>query len=319
MRAPRRARGLLSRAGMIALLGLSTGTTGYACFRYIALLANVRPYMGWYWPLAVAAGIAVAVGLPWAFVRKARSSSGRWQGLAVTGYVLALGVGMPYYWGVRFNAPPVGVPVALPQPPLWFALMIAGLSAVALTIAAIALLLLVALVEAIAPGLVAGWLRARGIRRASAPRKPGPFVSRNLSRVQCETSTANVPSCRQVLTACVPSANWPSWTRRRPWRTFGCRPATGWRNCEATTVSEGSALTPRCAWLASSEPPNATGHGDRELERPVTLSVRAGPRFWRSLARRSRSRGIEVERYSGSSTGRAGRSRTCTQHGGKCG
>lgn len=51
-------------------------------------------------------------------------------------------------------------PVALPQPPLWFALVIAGLSAVALTIAAIALLLLVILVEAIAPGLVAGCLRA---------------------------------------------------------------------------------------------------------------------------------------------------------------
>ena len=175
MRAPRWARGLLSRAGMIALLVLSTGAVGYACFRYIALLANVRPYMGWYWPLAMAAGIAVAVGLPWMFVRKARNSSGRWQRWAVTGYVLALGAGMPYYWGVRFNAPPAGVPATLPQPPLWFALIIAGLSAVALTIAAIALLLLVVLVEAIAPGLVASRLRARGIRRASAPRKPGPF------------------------------------------------------------------------------------------------------------------------------------------------
>ncbi len=148
---------------------------GYICFRDIALLANVRPYMGWYWPLAVAAGIAGAVGLPWAFVRKARYSSGRWPRLAVTGYVLALGAGMTYYWGVRFNAPPVGVPAALPQPPLWFALVIAGLSAVALTIAAIALLVLVILVQAIAPGPVAGWLRAWGIRRASAPRKPRPF------------------------------------------------------------------------------------------------------------------------------------------------
>ena len=171
-RAPRRARGPLSRAGTIALLGLGTGTTGYACFRYIALLADVRPYMGWYWPLAVAAGIAVAVGLPWAFVRKARSSSGRWQGLAVTGYVLALAAGMPYYWGVRFNAPPAGVPVALPQPPLWFAVIIAGLSAVALTIAAIALLLLVVLLEAIAPGLVAGWLRASRLRPSTSRRQP---------------------------------------------------------------------------------------------------------------------------------------------------
>jgi hypothetical protein len=175
MRAPRRPKGPLSRAGTIALLGLGTGTMGYGCFRYIALLANVRPYMGWYWPLAVAAGIAVAVGLPWAFIRKARNSSGRWQGLAVAGYVLALGVGMPYYWGVRFNAPPVGVPIALPQPPLRFALMIAGLSAVALTIAAITLLLLVILVGTIAPGLFAGPLRVWGIRRASAPRKPRPF------------------------------------------------------------------------------------------------------------------------------------------------
>jgi hypothetical protein len=131
--------------------------------------------MGWYWPLAVAAGIAVAVGLPWAFIRKARSSSGRWQRLAVTGYVVALGCGMTYYWGVRFNAPPVGVPVALPQPPLWFALVIAGLSAVGLTIAAIAVLLLVILVEAIAPGLGAQWLRAWVIRRTSAPRKQRRF------------------------------------------------------------------------------------------------------------------------------------------------
>ncbi|HEX3515379.1 MAG TPA: hypothetical protein VHT26_15405, partial [Trebonia sp.] len=148
---------------------------GYACFRYISLLANVRPYMGWHWPLAVAAGIAVAVGLPSAFIRKAHSSSGRWQGSALTGYVLALGAGMTYYWGVRFNAPLVGVPVALPQPPLWFALVIAGLSAVALTIAAIALLLLVILVEAIAPRLFAGPLRVWSIRRVSAHRKPRPF------------------------------------------------------------------------------------------------------------------------------------------------
>src|SRR6202012_3682190 len=63
----------------------------------------------------------------------------------------------------------------LPQPPLWFAVIIAGLSAVALTIAAIAVLLLVVLLEAIAPGLVAGWLRARRIRRASVARKPGSF------------------------------------------------------------------------------------------------------------------------------------------------
>jgi hypothetical protein len=35
--------------------------------------------------------------------------------------------------------------------------------------------LLVILVGAIAPGLGAGWLRAWGTRRASAPRKPRPF------------------------------------------------------------------------------------------------------------------------------------------------
>ena len=175
MRAPRRAKGQLSRAGTVALLGLATGTMGYACFRYIALLEDVRPYMGWHWPLAVAAGIAVAVGLPWAFVSKARSSSGRWQGLALTGYVLALCIGMRYYWEVRFNAPPVGVPIALPQPPLWFALLIAGLSAVALTSAVIALILLVTLVWSIAPRLAAGRLRALGIRRTSAPWKPRPF------------------------------------------------------------------------------------------------------------------------------------------------
>jgi len=175
LRAPRRATGLLSRAGTVALLGLGTGTLGYGCFRYIALLADVRPYMGWHFPLAVASGIAVAVGLPWAFVTKTRSSSGRWQGFALAAYVLALCTGMRYYWGVRFNAPPVGVPIALPQPPLWFALLIGGLSAVAFTSAVIALLLLVILVGTIAPKLVAGRLRAWRVRRASAPRKPRPF------------------------------------------------------------------------------------------------------------------------------------------------
>jgi hypothetical protein len=175
MREPRRAAGPQSRAGKIALLGPVTGLMGYVCARFIVLLADVRPYMGWYWLLAVVAGIAIAAGLPWAFIRGARRSSGRWQGWALAGYVLALGGGLKYYWSVRFNAPPVGVPVVLPQPPLWFALVVAGLTAVTLTYAAITLLLLVVLAEVIAPGHVGGRIRAWRVRRASAPRKRRPL------------------------------------------------------------------------------------------------------------------------------------------------
>jgi hypothetical protein len=39
------------------------------------LLADVRPYVGWYLLLAVACGIVVAVGLPWMLVRGFRGSA----------------------------------------------------------------------------------------------------------------------------------------------------------------------------------------------------------------------------------------------------
>lgn len=132
---------------------------GYICARLIALLADVRPYMGWYWLLAVAIGIVIAIALPWALVRLARSPA-RWPGWLLVGYAMALIGGMRYYLSLRF-APPSTVPAVLPPPPPGFVLKIAGLSAVTVTVATIALLILAVLVEIAAPGRIGRWLRAR--------------------------------------------------------------------------------------------------------------------------------------------------------------
>ena len=59
-----------SRAGKIALLALGVGITGWASARFAALLADVRPYTGWYWYVAVAAGIVIAVAPVWVLSRR---------------------------------------------------------------------------------------------------------------------------------------------------------------------------------------------------------------------------------------------------------
>lgn len=175
---PKRMRGLRraaprSRAGKLALLAVSIGAMGYICARLIVLLADIRPYTGWYWLLAVASGIGIAVALPWVLVRGARGPAPHpgWL-LLLLGYAMALVVGMQYYLSLRFT-PPGSVPAVLPPPSLWFVLEIAGLSAVTFTLMAITLLMLAVMVEIIAPGPVGGWLRAQRTRRASANRPPG--------------------------------------------------------------------------------------------------------------------------------------------------
>jgi len=139
---------------------------GYVCVRLIMLLADVRPYVGWYLLLAVACGIAVAAGLPWLLASGFRGSA-RWPGWLLFGYTAALVGGMRYYLSLRYT-PPSSVPAVLPPPPWWFVLEIAGLAAVALTVVAITLLILAVLVEVIAPGPVGRWLRAWRTRRAQA-------------------------------------------------------------------------------------------------------------------------------------------------------
>ncbi|HEX6449789.1 MAG TPA: hypothetical protein VF060_10050 [Trebonia sp.] len=146
------------------------------------LLADVRPYIGWYLLLAVAIGIAIAVALPWAIVRGARGS-GRWTGWLLFAYTAALVGGMRYYLSLRFT-PPGNVPAA--QPPLWLVLEIAGLSAVAVTFAAITLLILVTVAEVIAPGPIGRWLRAPLTRRSTARRRPGPVEERIPARLRPE-------------------------------------------------------------------------------------------------------------------------------------
>ena len=158
------------------MLAIALAAMGFICVRLIVLLAEARPYTGWYWPLAVAGGIVAAVSLPWALVRTLRGSA-RWAGWLLVGYVAALGGGMRYYLGLRFT-PPGGVTAARPSPPLWLVLDLAGLSAVTFTFAAITLLVLAAMAEVIAPGPVGGWLRAQRARRAVASRRTGPVDER---------------------------------------------------------------------------------------------------------------------------------------------
>jgi hypothetical protein len=161
---------------------LSIGATGWACARLIVLLTDVRPYAGWYWLLAVASGIVIAVALPWMFVHGARGSA-RWPGWLLLGYTAAIVGGLRYYLSPRFT-PPRTVSAVPPQPQPWFVLEIAGLSAVTLTFAAITLLILAAMVEVIAPGPVGGWLRAQRTRRASPNRPPGPVDERIPARLR---------------------------------------------------------------------------------------------------------------------------------------
>ena len=161
-----------SRAGRLAVLAVAAGVTGYLCARLIVLLADVRPYTGWYWLLALAGGIVIAVAPPWALIRGARRPR-RWLGWLLAGYTVALVGGMRYYLSLRFT-PPSGAPAVLPPPPPWLVLEITGLSAVTFTMAATTLLILVAVAEVFAPGSVRSWLRARHARGAGANRPPGP-------------------------------------------------------------------------------------------------------------------------------------------------
>jgi hypothetical protein len=185
----RRKRGLRlaapqSRAGKLAVLALGAVATGYVCARLIVLLADVRPYTGWYLLPAVAIGIVVAVAFPWACVRAFRSPA-RWAGWLLPVYAMAVVGGMRYYLLLRFT-PPGSVPAVLPPPPLWFVLEIVGLSAVSFSIAAVTLLILAVMAEVIAPGPVGGRVRAWSVRRERAVGHPGSAGARFPARLRAE-------------------------------------------------------------------------------------------------------------------------------------
>jgi hypothetical protein len=165
-----------TRAGKLALLAVAGGATGWVSARFALLLADAGPSAGWYCLLAVAAGIVIAVGLPWALVRGARSparwargraSAARWSAWLLLAYPVVLVGGMRYFLSVRFT-PPSSVPGAQWAPSPQFVLELAGLSAEALTFVAITLLILAVMVEVIAPGPVGRWLRARRPSRPPA-------------------------------------------------------------------------------------------------------------------------------------------------------
>jgi hypothetical protein len=158
-----------SRAAVLALLAVSV--IGYICARLIVLLAEATPYAGWYSLLAIAGGIGIAVGVPWALVRGTRSAL--WPTWLLIAYTMALCGGMKYYASLQFSRPG-SVHGVLPPPSPWFVLQLAGLSAVTLTFVAFTLLLLVIMAIAIAPGPVGGWLRAMRPRRVRVDGHPKP-------------------------------------------------------------------------------------------------------------------------------------------------
>jgi hypothetical protein len=193
----RRLPGRQSRPTQLVCVALGAAALGWASARFWALLAEARPYTGWYWPLALAAGIAVAAA-PIAALRFGLRATARparrpaspasqasqaspvrrrvgWAGWLLLGYAALWLVGVKFYLSVRFIPPPPGVPVAPPSP--WFVLEMTGLAAEAVILAALTLLLLLVMAEIIAPGPVGGWVRARFNRNAPPPRHAQGFAN----------------------------------------------------------------------------------------------------------------------------------------------
>ncbi len=152
-------------------------SAGWACARFALLLADVRPYTGWYWFVAVAAGIVIAVAPVWVlsratvWARAARAARGgrgtaRWPGWLLAGYVLVLIGGIKYYLSLRYTPPPSGVTVAPPS--ALFVFEMAGLAAETLIMVAITLLLLAVTTEIIAPGPLGPWRAAHARERNDA-------------------------------------------------------------------------------------------------------------------------------------------------------
>ena len=170
----RRGNAPQSRAGKVALLALVIGITGWACARFAALLADVRPSTGWYWYLALAAGIVLAVVPPWILSHGtawARADRGRrparWARWLLLGYTIVMLGGIKYYLSLRYTPPPSGAAIAPPSP--LFVLEMTVLAAETLIFAAITLLLLAVTAEIIAPGPVGRWLRSLRKKRTPPP------------------------------------------------------------------------------------------------------------------------------------------------------
>ena len=159
-----------SRAGKLALLAVVVAVAGWGCARFAVLLADVRPYTGGYWFLAIAAGIVLAVGPPWVLARGtrlARRGPARWAAWLLVGYTVALVGGIKYYLSLRYTPPPAGA-IVLPPSPL-FVFEMTGLAAETLVLAAATVLFLAVMAEVIAPGPVGGFVRARFRLRPLAP------------------------------------------------------------------------------------------------------------------------------------------------------
>jgi hypothetical protein len=178
----RRGKAPQSRAGKVAMLALGIGIVGWACARFATLLADVRPYTGWYWYLALAAGIVLAVVPPWILSRgtaRARADRdrrpARWAPWLLLGYMIVMAGGIKYYLSLRYAAPPSGATIAPPSPLIVIEMTV--LAAETLVLAAITLLLLAVTAEIIAPGPVGGWLRARFNQKSPLPRHAQGFAN----------------------------------------------------------------------------------------------------------------------------------------------
>jgi hypothetical protein len=178
----RRGNAPQSRAGKVAMLAIGIGIAGWACARFAALLSDVRPSTGWYWYLALAAGIVLAVAPPWILshgTARARADRdrrpARWAPWLLLGYTIVMVGGIKYYLSLLYTAPPGGAAIAPPSPLLVFEMTV--LAAETLFLAAITLLLLAVTAEIIAPRRVGGWLRARFNQKSPLPRHAQGFAN----------------------------------------------------------------------------------------------------------------------------------------------
>ena len=125
----------------LAILLGSTALIGYLTVRVDVPLVELRPAYGWYWPLMVAAGCAVAVGIPVLVWRASRSPSWRrWPTWLLVGYCAAIVAGMDYFFHISVNTAAASAS-SIGTPPLRYLLELAALAFTAACLTGLTVLL----------------------------------------------------------------------------------------------------------------------------------------------------------------------------------